>query len=258
MVDHSAFDSHMFLIEADGKKVLHTGDFRSHGFRGKGLIPTLEKYVGCVDALICEGTTLSRNNATSLTEYELSKKTKLIMQKNKYVFVACASTNFDRIAAICSAVPRGKYCLCDEYQKSLLDIVSEHSGKYSRLYQYQKMLTYSDNLLEKMEKQGFCMFIRLGNYLSNQLLKRFEDKEPLIVYSMWSGYLDDERIKSAVAEYRMVKLHTSGHADIETIEKVVGIVNPSTVIPIHTECPLDFPGSNVNVLNVIDGQEIII
>lgn len=36
MVDHSAFDSHFFLIEADGKKVLHTGDFRSHGFRGKG------------------------------------------------------------------------------------------------------------------------------------------------------------------------------------------------------------------------------
>lgn len=258
MVDHSAFDSHMFLIEADGKKVLHTGDFRSHGFRGKGLIPTLEKYVGCVDALICEGTTLSRNNATSLTEYELSEKAGQIMQENKYVFVACASTNFDRIAAICSAVPHGKYCLCDEYQKSLLDVVSEHSGKYSRLYQYQKMLTYSDNLLGKMEKQGFCMFIRLGNYLSNQLLKRFEDKEPLIVYSMWSGYLDDERIKSAVVGYRMEKLHTSGHADLETIEKVVGIVNPSTIIPIHTDSPLDFLSSNANVLNVIDGQEIII
>ena len=30
-VNHSAFDSYMFLIEAEGKRVLHTGDFRTHG-----------------------------------------------------------------------------------------------------------------------------------------------------------------------------------------------------------------------------------
>ena len=258
MVDHSAFDSHMFLVEADGKKILHTGDFRSHGFRGKGLLPTLEKHVGCVDALICEGTTLNRSSSISLTEYELSQKAKQIMQENKYVFVACASTNFDRIAGICSAVPRGKYCLCDKYQKSLLDVVTEHSGKFSQLYQFPKMLTYSDTLLNKMEKQGFCMFIRIGNYLSNKLLERFEDKNPLIVYSMWSGYLDDDRIKNAVDGYRMEKLHTSGHSDMETIEKVVEIVKPSIIIPIHTETPNNFPYSHSKVLNIIDGQEIII
>lgn len=42
-VDHSAYDAHMFLMEAEGKRILHTGDFRSHGFRGKGLMPTLVK-----------------------------------------------------------------------------------------------------------------------------------------------------------------------------------------------------------------------
>ena len=30
-VSHSAPDSYMFLIECDGKKILHTGDFRDHG-----------------------------------------------------------------------------------------------------------------------------------------------------------------------------------------------------------------------------------
>ena len=34
-VDHSAFDAYMFIVEADGKRVLHTGDFRGHGFRSK-------------------------------------------------------------------------------------------------------------------------------------------------------------------------------------------------------------------------------
>lgn len=35
-VSHSACDSYMFLIEANGKSVLHTGDFREHGYLGKG------------------------------------------------------------------------------------------------------------------------------------------------------------------------------------------------------------------------------
>ena len=60
MVDHSAYDAYMFKVEADGKSVLHTGDFRTHGFRGKGVKPTLEKYVKKVNALVCEGTTLNR------------------------------------------------------------------------------------------------------------------------------------------------------------------------------------------------------
>ena len=33
LVDHSAFDAYMFVIEADNKRILHTGDFRGHGFK---------------------------------------------------------------------------------------------------------------------------------------------------------------------------------------------------------------------------------
>lgn len=59
-VSHSAFDAYMFKIECEGKKILHTGDFRRHGYLGKGLFPTLKKYVGEVDILITEGTMLGR------------------------------------------------------------------------------------------------------------------------------------------------------------------------------------------------------
>lgn len=59
-VDHSACDAYMFLLEADGKRILYTGDFRLHGFRGKGVIPALKTYVKKVDAVITEGTTFSR------------------------------------------------------------------------------------------------------------------------------------------------------------------------------------------------------
>lgn len=34
----------MFLIEADNKRIWHTGDFREHGYIGKGLFKV---YNGC-------------------------------------------------------------------------------------------------------------------------------------------------------------------------------------------------------------------
>ena len=63
-VSHSAPDSYMFLIECDGRKVLHTGDFRDHGYLGKGLYPMLEKYIisAGVDVLITEGTNVGQTS----------------------------------------------------------------------------------------------------------------------------------------------------------------------------------------------------
>lgn len=69
IVDHSAYNSFMLLIEAEGKKVLHTGDFRNHGYKGVILEKTL-KEIGKIEALITEGTTLSREQIKSKTEKE--------------------------------------------------------------------------------------------------------------------------------------------------------------------------------------------
>ena len=55
-VSHSAADSHLLLIECDGKRVVHTGDLREHGFLGKGLETVLRQYLTDVDVLITEGT----------------------------------------------------------------------------------------------------------------------------------------------------------------------------------------------------------
>ena len=52
-VDHSALDAYMFLLEAGGKKILFTGDFREHGIMGKNnvLERMVQKYIGEVDIL---------------------------------------------------------------------------------------------------------------------------------------------------------------------------------------------------------------
>ena len=59
--DHSSYNSVMYLIEGEGKKILHTGDFRMHGRRRYAFLKSLNK-IGKVDLLITEGTTLTRGN----------------------------------------------------------------------------------------------------------------------------------------------------------------------------------------------------
>lgn len=258
-VDHSAFDAHMFLIEADGKRILHTGDFRTHGFRGKGLTKVIDKYIGAIDALICEGTTMSRSPHTSETEYALSQKLRPILKENKYVFVACSSTNIDRLAAFHSAVPSGKYCICDRYQKEIVDVVKEKSQHYSELYAFNKMLFYSKNLDHKLEDRGFVMFVRLGNPMFERFMEKYKDKNPLLIYSMWHGYIDEQpKIKNAMDTYRSVEMHTSGHADFESIKMLIEATHPKKVIPIHTENAGAFTSISNSVILPKDKETIFI
>lgn len=168
LVDHSAIDSYMFLIEAEGKRILHTGDFRMHGFRGKALPKLLDWKLRNIDVLIMEGTTLSRQEqGPIITEYDLQQMVKEYLCQYKYVFVLCAATNLERVFGFCHAVPKKKYFICDSYQKDLLELASEQLKKYSSLYRIPKITVYGDNLLERFKEKGFLMMVR-----ANQTFKR--------------------------------------------------------------------------------------
>ena len=60
LVDHSAFDAYALLVEADGKRIFYSGDFRGHG-RKKGLFESLLEHPPAdIDVLLMEGTTIGR------------------------------------------------------------------------------------------------------------------------------------------------------------------------------------------------------
>lgn len=260
-IDHSACDSYLFLIEADGKRVLYTGDFRMHGFRGKALPKILYK-IGKVDTLVTEGTTLSRQNIQPMKEYELQQKVKEYIDQYKYVFVLCASTNLDRICALSKAVPRGKYFICDEYQKELLKLVEKHWGEFSSLYRDIKMTTYGNNLLQKLKDLGFLMVVRDNRNFRN-IISKFPTDQSIILYSMWDGYLTkpDSTIPAFLnLAGKWEKLHTGGHASIQDIHTVIKISKPDKIIPIHTDSPTtlqDFCPTE-KIIIAEDGKEISI
>lgn len=258
LVDHSAYDSYMFIIESNGKRILHTGDFRNHGFKGKGLFKTLRVFAKNVDLLITEGTTLSRNTKKNLTESKLEQEARKIIENYKYVFVLCSSTNIDRIAAFYHANKYGNYFICDNYQKDILDIVNKYGSKYTDLYKFDKVHTYGDNLLSDFKNKGFCMLVRSNPQFDN-IIKKFDKDNSIIIYSMWEGYLSrtDNNFKEFLKDKYYVRLHTSGHADTETIKEVIEKVNPKIgVIPIHSDSPelLSNLGLSNKVILLNDGE----
>lgn len=237
--DHSAFDAAMFLVENGQQKVLFTGDFRLHGFRGKATEGIIKKYVGNVDVLITEGTLLSRADVPVLSEYDIQAEFKAIVREYKYVFALGSSTNIDRVGIFHNNTPPGRYFVCDSYQKEIFEIVADAST--SGYYKFCKALTYGSNLDSKLKRRGFVMLVRKPPWFSDIMRPYEDDPQAMLVYSMWNGYLDgrDQRLSEFVKPFqeagRFKMLHTSGHAPLPDILKLIDWTNPKAIIPVHTE-----------------------
>jgi len=242
---HSIYDSYMFLIEADGKRIWHTGDYREHGYMGKGLIPTLKKYATNIDVLITEGTMLKREDEC-IHEREVSKEMASVMQAFKYVFVLASATDIERLAAIKEATKCAEkpFCICSKFMKKTMGLFTERESKLSQgLFAFDPLF-FSDRLFDKLKRRGFAMVAGPSQIERVQkLLERLPQEETLLIYSSWDGYYKDPeqvKVNPKYKEFRdmfpnVVDIHTSGHADRATIKKVIETVKPKEVICIHKE-----------------------
>ena len=242
---HSIYDSHMFLIEADGKRIWHTGDYREHGYMGKGLFPTLKKYATDIDVLITEGTMLNQDGKC-IHEHEVSSKMASVMQTYKYVFVLASATDIERLATIKEAAKKaGKpLCIWSLFLKRTMEFFTARESKMSNGVFEFKPLCYSERLYGKLKRRGFVLVAGTSQIERiRELLGTLPQEEILLIYSSWDGYYKiPEQVKAnpKYKEFRemfhnIVDIHTSGHADRQTIERVIKCVNPKEVICIHKE-----------------------
>jgi ribonuclease J len=267
MIDHSAFDAYMFIIEADGKRILHTGDFRTHGFRGGKTAKMLSHYARDIDCIISEGTMLSRPDEKVATERDIENEAARMMREHKYVFALCSSANIDRIAAFCHASrTAGRIFVCDTYQYEQLETVRAAHAEKSKLYDFGKIYRVGrkdstpQKLFDLMGDKGFCMLIRKGDKFK-PFLDEYNDG--IVIYSMWQGYLHgktaDAELVNFLAPYEVVNLHTSGHATATALQEIYTAVKPKTgIIPVHTEKPeafMDLFGTE-NVILISDGETL--
>lgn len=242
---HSIYDAHMFLVEADGKRIWHTGDYRQHGYMGKGLFPMLRRYATDIDVLITEGTMLKRKDKC-IHECEVSRKMESVMQAFKYVFVLASATDIERLASIKVAAENAnkRLCILSLFMKRTMKFFTERQSSLSHgLFSFAP-LCYTDKQYGKLKRRGFAMVVGISRAdRIKELLDKLPQEETLLIYSTWDGYYKNaEQVKanSKYKEFRemfhnVVDIHTSGHADKATIRKVIETVRPKEVICIHKE-----------------------
>ena len=159
----------MLLCEADGEKVLYTGDFRSNG--RKSFERLLNALPDKVDKLICEGTTLSRKTQTLLREADLEELAVTEFRSvTGPIFVLQSSTNIDRIVTMYRAAKRsGRVFLQEVYMANVASAIggSIPNPAFNDVYAFITNSKRHDSLVKyrrmgkaRMAKTPFVMCVR--------------------------------------------------------------------------------------------------
>ncbi len=285
LTDHSAFDAYMLLIEADGKRILYTGDFRRHGRKSVLVDQMIAKPPADIDVLIIEGTNLGTDKPVK-TEQELEENFVELLNRTKgRVFVSWSGQNIDRTVTLYRAAKRTQRTLViDLYTAEVLDRVSEgtglpHAGFPSLKVVITKRLRSAygrhgrEDFIERMARFGIAARNLTGGrhviMLRRALIPDYEmagvvpNADDAYNFSMWTGYLS-EPYHSASLEWcqaggsEVAYIHTSGHASPADLRAFTKALQPRAVIPVHGQAWDDNAEGFGDVKRLADGEQYVI
>lgn len=283
LVDHSGYDAYGFVIEAGGKAVVYTGDFRDHGKKAKATVYFKNHLPTEIDALLIEGTMMSRSTEALATEDQLEDKARELMQSsNQPVLVLQSSTNIDRLVAMYRAAKQsGRLFVMDIFTAHIVSQLATSIPKPSFdniqvIYPFwltRKMFEKDHNHLmnqfshykitkeELGQRQDYCLLFRPSMLSDLQHIDQLEGAD--MIYSQWSGYKNQKKIKAVLdfaghKKMTITDLHTSGHASADALKAFIQQCKPRMVLPIHTENPTGFLECGNSVYLHKDGEQIVI
>lgn len=281
--DHSAFDSYSLLVEAEGKSVFYTGDFRMHGRKPGWIGRVLSRLPDRLNVLIVEGTCVGRfERGRPEPERELEGRVLASMRETRGLVLAWFSgQNMDRFATFFRAARRaGRQFAVDLYLARILDALNLASlpsprGEDLRVYlplktkerikaertfhlvqPYYHRRIYPEDLagcapeLVMMFRPSMRDDLEMAGCLVGAKL----------IYSLWHGYLEREADSTERwCRERGVgfeELHTSGHASESDLKRFIRRLNPRSVVPVHSFAPERFRRFCDNVTIARDGVGI--
>jgi ribonuclease J len=265
LIDHSAFDAYSLVIDADGQRLLYTGDLRAHGRKASLFERLVEHPPAGVDVLLMEGTHVrpdpAHDAAVFETEAQLEDRFVDLAHGTKgAVVVAGSAQNLDRLVTVYRAAKRsGRQLVVDLYGATVAAstratipqpgfeglrvyvpnrqrIRVKESGEFDRVAWIQGCRVFPDELAEHSERflfhvpsSTFGELVRCGALTS----------DGAAVWSLWEGYL---RQPSGAGLLKLLArsgitlehIHTSGHASVTDLKRLVNAVAPTKVVPIHS------------------------
>lgn len=262
LTDHSAFDAHMLLIEAEGKRLLYSGDFRTHGRKSALVDRFMASPPPDIDVLLMEGTNLG-SDKPCVTESDLETDFEALFRETKgRLFVAWSAQNVDRTVTLYRAcLKTGRTLVVDLYTAEVLEIL----GKFGKLPQpdWSNVKVVVTTAMARMYgRKGNEAFVKrmVPHGMSAKKLSATPEKWVVMVrpslmrdyarssvapnandawsWSMWRGYLknDDGRLVQQWFDdggTRAAHLHTSGHASPVDLRDFANSISPRWLVPIH-------------------------
>jgi ribonuclease J len=287
--DHSAFDAYSFLVKAEDKSLFYSGDFRNHGRKANAFKWFTHNAPQHVDYLILEGTTIGRESKPFKTETEIENDfVKVFQEQNKINLIYTSGQNIDRIVSIFRAcIKTNKILVIDVYVASILKELSTFAkipypskefenlkvmfpyytstrltkeGNDKILYQFKNYKITKEEISNQAGK--IVMFIRPSMQKDLEKIKGIDGGN--LIYSMWEGYLQKSDSKKFLdyltnRNFTIHKIHTSGHADTETLKQMVEAIKPKNIVPIHTFCGSEYARIfSTPIVEINDGETISI
>lgn len=245
MVSHSIFDSSMLLIQAGGKRILYTGDFRLHGLVQHGLCTLLYKYILPIDVLLVEGTMLTQSKPEPY-ETDLVPKMAEFMSRYRRVFVLCSANDAERLSVIHTAASR---------VNRKLWITNEHL--YERLRLYRRIYNGGDDFaFPVVYKNGempiapadnlvFPIVTEQCEWIRN-LRKEDACDDDALIFSCWPNNYLSELNRKLMPEFADIRsmfsnvtdIHTTGHVLTQHLCQVVNMLQPAdAIVCMHSDDP---------------------
>ena len=281
LVDHSAFDALAFLIEAEGKRLFYSGDFRGHGRKSVLFKRMISNPPEDIDTLLMEGSMIGRGNQAYKDENAIqSRMDKILKFSNNITFLFTSSQNIDRlVSAYKACIKTGHIFVIDIYTAYILDKLRKVSKgipqfnwrnikiKFLKnqadtlakkvstklLYHYN---TQKIDIFEINRKKNKILMLARDNSIFPKIIKGIDNPGgATVIYSMWGGYLNDRfRDFCASKSLTVEQVHTSGHATVEDLKTFAKAVSPKTLIPIHTFEGKQYPQMFENAKILKDGE----
>jgi ribonuclease J len=266
LMDHSAFDSYAVLVEADGRRLFYTGDLRGHGRKAKLFERLVAHPPKAVDVLLMEGTTIQRQGTEVgfPTEADLEKDLVRVFRATPGMpLVWCSGQNIDRLVTVFRAAKRsGRQLIIDMYTAHILKATGCPRVPQADWPEVRVFLPkFQKNRIKRNKEFELARDYKPYRIYPEHLAAVAEDSVMLfrpsmqtdaegaacldgacLVYSMWDGYLADEKMQPFLAWLKergipMHKCHTSGHASVKDLQRLRTAFWDAVVVPIHTEQP---------------------
>lgn len=282
LVDHSAFDSYAVLVEADGRRLLYSGDLRAHGRKPGAFSRLVSHPPEGVDALLLEGTQIGPGQArNAVSERDVEQLAAERFRESEGAALALFSPqNVDRLVTVFRAARRaGRELVLDLYAASVAmatgqstiprpgfdgirvyvpqrqRVLVKRAQEFDRVDAIRPWRVYADDIAADPSRY----VVTFRHSIGHELAWAGALEAASAVWMMWPGYLKLER-GIALGQWltdqgiEMTTAHASGHAALADLRLFADAIDARRIVPIHTSAPESYDEHFLRVKRQPDGE----